>query len=99
MIDVAYDDVLIRARGTNGYPPEFQQFLDTLCKRWGLNKSNFVEDFKNERYLYEKYEIYPLSERSLLQPSYHMTGTTEDGAIFRKFDREKQGHRNISDIL
>lgn len=45
-LDFVYDDVTIRARGMNGYPPEFVDFVETLCGKWGLNQSRLSSGMK-----------------------------------------------------
>ena len=40
---IAYDDVLIRATGMNGYPKEFGQFLDVIVDGLGLQESYYCK--------------------------------------------------------
>lgn len=46
VLDFAYDDVIIRARGMNGYPSEFVDFVETLCDKWELNPSGLSSGMK-----------------------------------------------------
>ena len=49
--EMAYDDVLIRAKGDNAYPPDFIRFLNVLIKHWGLKKANWVSFIREKRLL------------------------------------------------
>lgn len=69
-LDFAYDDIYIRVKGGNAYPPEFRAFLNTLCNQWGLEKSTYARSFKRYKAHPESFKIRTLSESELSEPSY-----------------------------
>lgn len=43
---IAYDNISIHTSGMNGYPAEFEQFLNILVEDFGLIQSSFCRNFR-----------------------------------------------------
>lgn len=70
-LDVAYDDVVVRARGMNGYPLEFLDFVKMLCSRWGLKDSSIKKGIEPWIKQVKKGTVVEkLSDYELSMPSY-----------------------------
>lgn len=70
-LDIAYDNEVIRATGMNGYPKEFEQFINTLRKKWGLRKAHIAEEMNSWiKSALKDTEINEMTEYEKSMPSY-----------------------------
>ena len=70
-IDIAYDDKVIRTRGDNAYPSEFWGFMDMMCKKWHMKKSELVGPLKAECKKYHSdFTVEPMSDSEQTWASY-----------------------------
>ena len=74
---VAYDNITIRADGTNGYPKEFERFLEVLIATWGLQESDIYCSERKELKKSMKYtRVEKMDNDTATMSSYQMRRET-----------------------